>query len=814
MSEGKSSYGVTGTLIAIFLLLAQSSSVAQESGSVAGTVKDKTGVIAYANVFSTVAGDTSRIISSGVTDSLGRFVLYHLPKGDYILHVRLLGFKPALTPFSIQSPSQTLIIGQIIIEADPRILEAVEVEGARNIVEKTDEGFVVNASTNITQIGGTAADLLKNMPGVLVSADGEVTLRGKTPLTLINGRVSGITGADRGAQLERIPASNIERIEIINNPSAKYDADAEGGVINIVLKKSVNDGTNGAFAIGAGMGERYRLNASLLLNHKARKVNFGLAYDNWYTTRTRTVRGDRVNYELPNEYYLTQRRFDERLIFYQNTKANLDYTINKQNNISVEALWAFPGEDNNETLRNTFETQERVFDGKNRRHSNEIRRTHAIEFSLRYTRKFRKPAQLLTANISNTFSNDKENTTITTQRLTEADENIGDATLQRTHTYQKTNLPTISVDYSQPSGTRGTFEGGYKSIFRSLSADFERANLINNQYEIDPLNSNIFNYHEQIHAVYSQFTGWTGTKEVTKWKYTVGLRAEQVWNNGDTEAESSSFKNQYFNLFPSATLFLFTKNENNIKLSYSRRISRPGLGQLNPFTDITDSLNQRAGNPFLKPERIHSIELGYYLLWPKASLSVISFYRLRSNAILPYTILDNNGVAFTQPLNFGRAYTRGAEVIATLTITPAWNLNTSLSAYEFHIDERASPITISRNQINWYTKLINTFTPFKGGKLQVIGNYTSPFTIPQGESVAVYFVDVGFQQRIMKGKGRLGVTATDIFNTQQSGLITSDYNFEFSRVFKLDTRAVMVTFGYTFGNSFTEKLMENKFRND
>ena len=320
------------------------------------------------------------------------------------------------------SEGQQFELGDITIEPDPRLLNVVEVNAMRNIIQKTDEGFIVNTSSNITQIGGTAADLLRNMPGVLVNAEGELTLRGKTPLTLINGRISGITGIDRAAQLERIPASSIEKIEIINNPSAKYDADAEGGIINIILKKSEDNGTNGAFALGAGKGDRYRFNASAMLNHKTDKWNFGIAYDNWYTTRTRSVRGDRINYELPEEYYLTQRRFDERLIFYQNAKANVDFTPNKKDSWNFEALWAFPGEDNNETLNSTYHTFEEDFTSKKQRHSNEIRRSHALEFSLNYRKKFDNPDKVLLANINNTFGSDIEDTDITTQPLNEQEE--------------------------------------------------------------------------------------------------------------------------------------------------------------------------------------------------------------------------------------------------------------------------------------------------------------------------------------------------------------------------------------------------------
>jgi outer membrane receptor protein involved in Fe transport len=205
--------------------------------------------------------------------------------------------------------------------------------------------------------------------------------------------------------------------------------------------------------------------------------------------------------------------------------------------------------------------------------------------------------------------------------------------------------------------------------------------------------------------------------------------------------------------------------------------------------------------------------LGYTYALEKASLTLTTFYRIRNNAILPYTILDENNVAFTQPLNFGNAITRGAEVISTITPLSAWSMNFSFSAYELKI-EGDDDLSLTNKQINWYTKLINNLTLLKDTKLQIIGSYASPTGIPQGQSLAVYFVDLGLQQRVLRGNGRLGLSVTDIFNTQTYGFITSDYNFNFSREFKLDTRAVMLTFGYTFRSSFKENVMENRFKND
>lgn len=789
-------------------------SFAQDTGSLKGLVKADNSPVEYANVFLTLQSDTTKIITGAVTDSLGMFQLDDIPVEDYLLNINMIGYTPRKLLVSVSHVDQNIDLHEVVLEPDAHFLNTVEVKAMRELIQKTDEGFVVHAAENITQIGGTAADLLKNMPGVLVSADGEVTLRGKTPLTLINGRVSGIAGMDRGAQLEQIPASSIDRIEIINNPSAKYDADSEGGIINIILKKNEERGTNGAFALGAGHGDRYRLNASVLVNHKTNKWNIGGAYDNWYTTRTRSVKGDRINFDIPDKYYLTQRRFDERLVFYQNAKATVDFTPNKNNAFNFEVLWAFPGEDNNETLKNTYENTEGDFTSSNQRYSNEIRRSNTIEPSLKYSKRFDNPDKLLTANLSNAFNKDNEDTDITTTALSEQNEPLETSSLQKTHVYQKTNLTNFAVDYIQPVALHGVMEMGYKGIFRYLNSDYERATQINDEFVIDPLNTNVFLFKEQIHAAYAQYSGWSGDKEEPKLKYNAGLRAEQVWNTGETIDKTEEFSNKYFNLYPSGSLSYFMPNRNNFRLSYSRRINRPGLGQLNPFTDITDSLNQRSGNPHLKPELINSWELSYNNTLQKGSLSLVAFYRLRTNAILPYTVLDENGVAFTQPQNFGKAVTFGMEAIAAYNPFSFWSLNFSFSAFEVQIEDTGSATEVSRSLVSWYTKLVNNFTLFKNGKLQVVGNYTSPTVIPQGESIAVYFVDAGFQQRIMKGKGRLGVSLTDIFNTQKSGATTSDDNFTFSRVSKQDTRAIMLTFGYTFGTSFKEKLMENKFQND
>lgn len=802
----------------IFILLfglSYSFANAQQTGSIEGKITDESRQpVEFASVFITFQSDAARIVEGTITDSLGRFSLTKLPFGDYFLNINFIGYEGHKQAVSIGENNQSINLPAIVLTASATTLRGVEVSAIRNLIQKTEEGIVLNAADNLTQIGGSAADLLKNLPGVMTGSEGEITLRGKSPLILINGRQSGIGGADRSANLEQIPASGIERIEIITNPSSKYDADAEGGIINLVLKKSTDLGTNGAFAVGAGFGERYRLNGTLLLNHKTEKWNFGVAYDNWYTTRTRRVRGDRTQFDLPGEYFLTQRRFDERTLQNQNARINIDFSPNEKNSLNLEAIWLFQGEDNNETLTSTTETAALDFTGRNRRHSNEIRRFHTVEALLEYVRKFSKPDQSLTLRASSAFDNDRENTLITTQELLPDFSETGDPYLQKTHNYENSNLSNLSLDYAQPLGANSQVETGYKAIFRFLDDDLQRQNESNGSFVTDPENTDIFNFREQIHAAYLQVGAWVGDKKSPDWKYNFGLRAEQVWNNGDLELNPLQFKNDYFNLFPSAQVIRYTARRDMVKLSYGRRINRPSFGQLIPFTDITDSLNTRAGNPELNPELAHSLELSYSHAFGIGNFNAAAFYRRTSDVILPFTTLSNTGVAFTKPLNFGNATTFGLEGMVAVNPTDFWSINLNVSGYDLRIENTEPALDLQRNQWAYFAKLIQNFTPWKGGKIQLTANYTSPIAIPQGERLAVYFVDLGFQQNVWKGKGRLGLALTDIFDTQRSGLRLSAPDFDFQRSFKIDSRAALLTFAYSFRSQAKEELLENKFKND
>jgi outer membrane receptor protein involved in Fe transport len=759
--------------------------------------------IEFVDVVLKNTADSTKVAGYAVTDASGNFSLDHVTSGEYKIQFKLIGFKTVTQ--KVKFTGSPISIGTITLKTDTNLLNTVVVNSYKKQIQKTNEGFIFNAVSNLTQTGGTATDMLKNIPTIAVDADGGITLRGKSPMILINGKNSAITNMDQ------IAASSIESIEVISNPTAKYDANAESGIINIRLKKNNQSGMNGAVVLGGGFGAKGRLNSSVLLNQKTDKWNFGLGYDNRFAGRTKKIKGERINYLIDDEHYINQNRSDQRTEGLQNLKFNIDFSPNENNNFSFEALGNMESQDNDETLYTQVNNSANQFFSSNKRHSLELERSKVAELAFSYDRKFADDRKSLNASITSSFNKHRENTDIDTYQFDQYYNLIGDAAWQRTHNYEHENISNAIVNYALPVSERTTLETGYKGTFRFFDSDFQSADQKNGEYVVNPLASNGFKFNEQINAVYGMLNSYIGTKETPKWKYNLGLRAEQVSNNGKTQNNSDNFSNHYVKLFPSASLQLNLASDEFLKMGYSKRINRPDLDNLNPFIDITDALNPHGGNPYLKPEIIHIIETGYSKEWSKYSLSTNAFYRNATNTIRQYAELQDNGVVLQQPRNIGSTITYGLETIFSLKPIGFYDANISITAFQQNINASNLAQDVVNNAFSWYGKIINNFVPWKGGKLQIIGNYNSALATAQGKRIPIYNVDMGFQQKLGKGNARLGLVVTDMFNTLESGFKNNTALFSNNRTSKSDTRALMLTFAYTFKSDFKEKLLENQF---
>jgi len=775
-------------------------------GKISGNLVSNAKPVEFATVTISNIQDANKVLFYETTDSIGSFSFFNLNYGKYLLKVKLVGFLPITKNVTLNADSAALHFKDLNLIEDASELSKVTVVAQKKMIEKTTEGFIINTTNNISQIGGTATDILKSTPTVTVDNDGAITLRGKTPLILINGRNSGITNTDQ------IAASGIESIEIINNASSKYDANAESGIINIKLKKNKQSGTNGALAIGGGIGAKGRVNSSFIVNNKVGKWNLGLGYDNRFAGRTRKIESNRTNYNLIDNYFIGQKRNDERVEKLQNLKLNLDYNINQYNTISFEAIGNMESQDNNEDLISKLFNKNTGFSSSNDRHSYEYEKVKEGEFALNYLKTFKNSEKTLNASLSSSIEKGRQNTDIFTAALDLDGNQIGIKQTQLTHNYEDGVITNASLDYSIPTSAMGVIETGYKGLFRTINTDFLTADKLNNTYITNTGASNIFNFNEQVQAVYFQYHNTNNIKgKDASWNYATGIRAEQVSNNGETISQSTRFSNNYLKLFPTAHLSYNFNQKESIKLSYGKRINRPGLGQLNPFVDITDILSPHSGNPNLKPEIIDAYELSFNNGTSKLNFTSSLFYRHSINAIRSFYSQLPNGAVLNLPMNIGNTDNFGIESMIIGKPSRFYDYNLSATLFRQQINGSNINNEGVNSGTNWSGKIINNFTLNSAIKLQVIANYISPKTTPQGETFSLYNVDLGLQKKLGKSNFKLNFIIVDAFNTLKSGYNTQTSTFSVYRSQKSDTRAFMITLAYSFKAALKDKMLENKF---
>jgi len=775
-------------------------------GKISGNVISKNQAIEFASVTIASKKDSTKVLLYEATDSLGKFSFKNLSLGEYVVKISLVGFQSiSKTIVLSQEKTEYTFINQTLLNDESDLVKVV-VTAQKRMIEKTDEGFIVNTANNISQIGGTATDLLRATPTVTVDNDGAITLRGKSPLILINGRNSALSNTSQ------IAASSVESIEIINNASSKYDANAESGIINIRLKKNKQSGTNGAIALGTGFGSKARGNTSVILNNKKGKFNWGLGYDNRFAGRTRAVESNRTNYNLFDTYSVNQNRNDQRVEGLQNLKFNADYTANEFNSFSFEAIGTMESQDNNEDLISKIFNQSKTFVSSNDRHSYEYEKVKEGEIALNYLKTYKDSKKTFSATISSSLEKGRQNTDILTTNLKENLSQNGEVQKQLTHNYEDGSITNAIIDYYIPTSKNGVFETGYKGLFRNIQTDYLTADKVNNNYITNNIASNTFNFSEQVQAFYIQYHNTTDSKNNhPTWGYAAGLRAEQVNNNGETITQSTRFTNNYLKLFPTTQLSYNINQKESLKGSYGKRINRPGLGQLNPFVDITDILSPHSGNPNLKPEIIDAYELAYNKGADHFNFTTSLFFRHSINSIRPFYIQQPNGAILNMPMNIGNTDNYGIETMLIGKPNNFYDFNLSATLFQQKINATNVLQEAVQSSMNWSGKMINNFSISQGSKLQIIGNYISPRISPQGESFALYNVDLGFQQKLGKSNFRMNFIIVDAFNTLKSGYNTKTSNFAIYRSQKSDTRAFMVTLAYSFKSVLKEKMLENKF---
>ncbi len=773
-------------------------------GVVRGVVideKTKQGV-EYANVVIFRVKDSS-MVNGGITDKKGKFIIEKVPFGKFYAKINFIGFSPITLPsFTIKPEEPEVNLGSIKLMETSASLKGADIVSERKSMEFKLDKKVVNVEKSLVSAGGSAIDVLQNVPSVTIDADGNLSLRGNSNITiLIDGRPSTLSGSSRQAILDQIPASSIETIELITNPSAKYQAEGMSGIINIKLKKKMNNGLNGIVNLNAGWGDKY--NGSINLSYNFGKVNVFGSFDRGIRNNTNWSKSDRANSFGDTAYSFHEESNGHRKNNSVGYKLGADFFISKSQTLTLAASYNSHVSTSSSLLKSSGYDINSLFSTYYETAENETENDYTWEFTLNYRKNFKKKEQVLTADISFSPNTGDEGNITAHQNYTPLYSPISYPIQQNVASDFINNQLNAQMDYVHPFDTTMRFEIGYKYTLRNMDQNYILQNFIDttSEWVDNALLSNHFAYNEQVHAAYLIFS-----KIFNRFSFQVGVRAELTETNVDQKTTNQKFTNDYLDFFPSLHTTYKLGRENEIQLSYSRRINRPNVWSLNPFVDYSNPLQIQYGNPYLKPEYINSFELGYAKYWKTSSLSTSLFYKNINDVIKRWSFLDTNGVTNSTSKNMTSGTSYGLEVVADKDFFQWWRVSLTGSYFRTIINGGNLQTNLTNDNYSWTMRANSFMTLFKKFEFQLVFNYRGAMVTPQGTMNPGYNVDAALKMDIIKNKMSVGLRMTDIFDTQQFKGEQSGTGFSFTHLRKRESRIVFLNFTYKIINNSPQKM--------
>lgn len=759
-----------------------------------GTVWDKTQEqgIPFATIGLLKQGE-STVLQGNLSSEDGSFVFKELPNGTYSLKINYLGYEETVIE-NIKLDKDTNL-GRIEMKTSSTSLDAFEVKGRREYVQYGLEKKVFNVEENLASTSGDATELLRNIPSITIDQEGNISLRGNQNIRiLINGKESGLAGLDRRSLLQQIDATAIKNIEVITNPSAKYDPEGSAGIINITTKKQNKKGFNISTNLSGGTGPR--LNGSINTNLKTGKWNFIAGYSARKRDGFRLGILDRTTYidatdSLYRQYYEFR---SEQERFNHNYNFGAEYIFDSNTSLSIGGNWGANDELDPGRRYSDFYDNLGAKSHYANRFEDEREAGKTREFNTNFNKAFGKLDQNL--DISLRYSErDETETSVITDTFFYMDESIWYSTIQSSATDQVNNSLVFQTDYTHPFSKTSKMETGVKFNNRVFDNDYKLNNVdpIDLSETPNPAFSNNFIYTENIAAVYGIYN-----KKWEKFSSQFGLRYEYTEAISDLVGTNEVFRNDYHKLFPSAAFSYEFGKRQSIQATYSRRINRPRTRSLNPFTDYSDPSNIRRGNPYLLPETTNSYELSYQKSSKKGTIAASIFHKDTDQIIQRFTQIENDSVRVSTSINLSSGQNTGLELILSLRPTKWWTINTTASAYRSKLDGQNVESNLNNEGYMGTARLLSLMNFKKGFGVQYSAFYRTPSVRVQGRTDAIYSMDISVQQKILKGKGTVSLRFSDIFDTRQYSFSSSRENvFELDGTFKRQSRLLILGFRYS-----------------
>ena len=735
---------------------------------------------------------SDELVTGGMTDDKGRFKIESITLGPNQVEFAYVGYKTETQEVRFGREGIEIDLGKIGLQSSGVELNEVTVEAEREFMTNEIDRKVYDPSKLILSKTGSATDILENIPAVELDIDGNITLRGSSAVRImIDGRPSRFTGEDLSALLQSLPANSIDKVEVMTNPSAKYDPDGTAGMINIVLKKSALQGFNGSVNSSYSGADRFR--AGINLNYKVDNLNF------FFNAGHSSGRYPRSSWSRRDNFL-----GEDTLSFFQVVDG---YGGRNGNNIKAGIDWS-PGSKHVFTLQGTINQGLRPRVSNNNtdwttpfldytltqfsdRQGSRLNNSYDMIYDFKP-----KKGEELNVRMSYTDGSRDDVLEFTQDTLTNTIKLPSDK--YRTNSSGEQWEFNGILDYTKKWNKDRKFEAGVKIITREDLDAFNRTNIDiwNGTETYLPNSENEFLYGEDILAVYSNYGFKKGP-----WGFQLGLRAEQANITATQVTQDSTFYNNYFQVYPSAFLTYEITAGREINMSYSRRVQRPGGRQLNPFIDYSDPFNLRSGNPYLLPAFTGSYELGYtHILKKGTTLTSNIYFRDRSNLITWYSEVDSNGVNLTTYQNLNSGEDVGLDINFRGRLGKKGGFF-SLGGNYFY--SQVSGDILGRGWVNQGQGFsLNTVfsTPlWKNASVQIMGNYRSKRVMAQGIGRPFYFIGGGFKQGFLNDRLNLSINCRDVFNTMGWNYETSGPGFYSEGQFRWMNRVVECGLTYNFG---------------
>lgn len=731
----------------------------------------------------------SSFVAGAITSQDGKFS-FESPAGMYYGLVEFMGYEVKKVN-QIQVASSGTDLGTLELKVSASLLNEVTVQGAKSSMEMTLDKKIFNVGSDLANAGGTAADVLTNIPSVAVDVEGNVSLRGSNSVRiLIDGKPSGLVSLKGGSGLQQLQGNIIERVEIITNPSARYEAEGLSGIINIILKKEQKQGFNASFDVVAGNPTNFGVAANL--NYRRKNLNFFINYGLSY----RNAPGKNSQYQelyRNDSTFITEKEMTTKLKGqYNSARGGLDYYINDKNVLTAAYTYRISKGKRFSTIQyKDYLSSLSNLSSSTVRTQDEDEEEPNSEYAITYKKTFDRKGQEFVFDVRYLDNWEDSDQFYGEQRYRPDGTKPVPFVLQRALNFETEKQLLFQADYVHPIGKTGKFEAGGRSSSRDMTNDYAVTQETETGWIALPGLTNDFLYQERIHAVY----GILGNKS-GKFSYQAGLRAE--WTDLTTKLRQTNEVNDrsYADLFPSIHATYDLPKQNALQLSYSRRIRRPQYNDLTPFATYSDNRNYWSGNPDLNPEYTNSFEIGHIKYLPKGSFSSSLYYRYTTGKIVSYKTVDEEGIAFTRPENIGTEDAYGAEFTTSQDLFSWWKMDASINFFRAIIDGTRVDESLESDTYSWFTRVNSKFTLYKSVDLQVRGNYEARQRTPQGIRKALATLDLAASKDVLKGNGTLTLSVTDVFNSRKNRSITEGVNFYSTNVSQGRLRQVNLMLNY------------------